>query len=349
MRYFILVIVASLSMTSCKTHHEHSHLHEFSGDAQFASERYTDAWNGAADKTITLTFDDGPSVAETIPIAEYLNQNGISATFLIQGSRAFSATGPSMLKKLKDLGHIVANHTWDHRTPSVDNVTRVDDRIHPYITDGIYLFRAPGGEWYRSLASRFNSSPKLKKYVGPLWWDIGGSAPFADWACRDKRSVASCADGYFRESQQVGKGIVLFHDTGYGVDSTYTLKLVKNLVPRWKAAGYKFIRIDEVPGIKKELLKTGLYKPTANLPGKVYVATSNEGGGEIYFKVNSPGSDSIKVWIDRYEPVFFEGEGPVLEVNRQLNTAGNRTLTIKSYKDGKLYAQDTFTFTISLD
>ncbi|NRA66113.1 MAG: polysaccharide deacetylase family protein [Pseudobacteriovorax sp.] len=349
MYYFATALIISLLFTSCKHRQSHSHLHELSDNTQFASERYTNAWDGVPNKTLTLTFDDGPSNSETIQIAEYLKQHGISATFLVQGSRAFSANGPSMLKQLKDLGHIVGNHTWDHRTPSIDNVTRVDDQIHPYITDGIYLFRAPGGEWYRSLASQFNQNAKLKKYVGPLWWDIGGTAPFADWDCRGKRSVESCANGYYQESQQVGKGIVLFHDTGYGSDATYTLKLVKNLIPRWKSAGFRFIRIDEVPGIKAELLKTGVYKQPTSLPGKVYMASANQGGGEIYFRINSPGSEEIKAWIDRYEPVFIEGSGPIIETNRVLNTGGTRTLTVKAYKDGELYAQDTFNFNVILD
>ena len=263
----LVSVGAIYSIVSCQkeenfTHKENqpSHYHEFSERTTFGSKRSNSAlWEGVPNKTLTLTFDDGPSNDETLPIARYLADRGIRATFFVLGNR--SRNKLEVLSELKSLGHLIANHTYDHGSPSTNNIIQAHNLIKDYFTDGIQLFRAPGGEWRPSFARTFNANGTLVDYVGPFWWDIGGSAPYADWACRDSISVSSCANGYFNESESVGKGIVLFHDTGYGRDTTYTLKLVKNLIPRWENAGYSFIRLDEVPGVRRELERTNTYNP----------------------------------------------------------------------------------------
>ena len=111
------------------------------------------------------------------------------------------------------------------------------------------------------------------------------------------------------------------------------LKGPSGLVSQLKGEGYKFVRLDKN---EKKIMESFRGRKLQQLPGSMFLAHRNDGVGNVYFKIHSPESDYIKVYIDRHKPVFFEGSGPTLEVTQNLNTAGNRILTAQSYKDGKV-------------
>ena len=67
----------------------------------------------AADKPlIGLTFDDGPSPQRTAFVLDILKQKGVKATFFLQGSHAQQY--PDLVRRIKDEGHVIGNHSWDH-------------------------------------------------------------------------------------------------------------------------------------------------------------------------------------------------------------------------------------------
>lgn len=236
-----------------------SELEEFSRRTTFGQN------GGLAKNKLVLTFDDGPG-RDTLKIAEYLYSQGIKATFFVLAPAAKAQ--PRTMQKLKEMGHVVANHTVNHQAMSrlsrnqrIYEVRQNHRAIESYLTDGIQVFRAPYGDWAASVANQLNSQADLRDYVGPVFWDIGGGAnsatyPYdADWACEQRgTSAAKCADRYYRESVRRKGGIVLFHDV-----RAIALPMVRNLVPRWKSAGFTFARIDDVPSIKAALKKTSTY------------------------------------------------------------------------------------------
>jgi peptidoglycan/xylan/chitin deacetylase (PgdA/CDA1 family) len=209
------------------------------------------------DKQVTLTFDDGPG-GRTLELGTYLQQEGIEATFFVLGSAA--ERYPSVLAKLSSQGHLIANHTYSHpamtaTSDPVGEVRQTDQIIAPYVQNGVYLFRAPYGDWNARVSDVLNASG-LERYVGSVFWDVGGdmtSRYAADWACWSRgHSVQACADGYVREIQDRRRGIVLMHDV-HGK----TVDMVKVLVPRLKSAGYSFVRLDEVPNIADKVIAAG--------------------------------------------------------------------------------------------
>jgi len=217
--------------------------------------------NGLADGTVALTFDDGPG-PRTAELSRYLKAQGIRATFFIQGSSA--ARYPDALEQLAADGHLLANHSYTHphMTSSADPVTevrRTDDLIKKYVSDGHFLFRAPYGDWNARVAQILNSAG-LTKYVGSVFWDIGGDrvtrgdgslSSAADWACWSYQdSVEQCLEGYMRETRELGKGIVLMHDI-----HSSTVDMVKLMVPQLKKEGFKFARADEAPSIVAALAR----------------------------------------------------------------------------------------------
>ncbi|HVS15062.1 MAG TPA: polysaccharide deacetylase family protein [Thermoanaerobaculia bacterium] len=65
-----------------------------------------------ADRTVALTFDDGPDPEVTPRVLELLAARGQRATFFCIGRRALAA--PSLVADLAAQGHRVENHTHSH-------------------------------------------------------------------------------------------------------------------------------------------------------------------------------------------------------------------------------------------
>ncbi|MDF5755033.1 polysaccharide deacetylase family protein [Spongiactinospora sp. TRM90649] len=63
-------------------------------------------------KCVALTFDDGPG-PHTDRLLSILAEHGARATFFTLGSNA--AAQPGTLRRMRDGGHLVANHSWSHR------------------------------------------------------------------------------------------------------------------------------------------------------------------------------------------------------------------------------------------
>jgi peptidoglycan/xylan/chitin deacetylase (PgdA/CDA1 family) len=168
--------------------------------------------------TLAFTYDDGPD-DYTIPLAQYLHDQGIRATFFVNGCRLTGNPTPipetgncttpghipaSVLSTVASLGHRIANHTEDHpglTNPSVEpdvakvvsQLTLVQPIIDPLISDGYYLFRPPYGAWDTAVAADIRTDPSLNKLTGPVNWDITGAnidGDFGgDWTCLNHFTV----------------------------------------------------------------------------------------------------------------------------------------------------------------
>ncbi|HEY1205142.1 MAG: polysaccharide deacetylase family protein [Bryobacteraceae bacterium] len=66
----------------------------------------------AGRRSIALTFDDGPSSANTEALLEILRRKRVKATFFVVGRRAEDR--PDLLRAVLADGHAVGNHTYSH-------------------------------------------------------------------------------------------------------------------------------------------------------------------------------------------------------------------------------------------
>ncbi|MGH6887922.1 MAG: polysaccharide deacetylase family protein [Rhizomicrobium sp.] len=213
---------------------------------------------------VALTFDDGPN-RYTPAVLDALKQSGVKATFFIVGRMA--EAHPAILARIADEGHLLGNHTATHPffgqhyadNPELllDQIRRVDDEIAPLMpADAHFYFRAPYGSWRPAFANALNADPDLRKYVGPIYWDIGGETSFsndgyvlssADWNCwRRGWSAATCAKGYMREIRRKDGGVVLIHCI-----NAQSAALVSQIVPPLVEEGYSFVRLDEMPAYRQ--------------------------------------------------------------------------------------------------
>jgi peptidoglycan/xylan/chitin deacetylase (PgdA/CDA1 family) len=65
-------------------------------------------------RTVALTFDDGPGPKWTAEVLAILARHHVHGTFFVVGSRA--ARLPDVLQQEVDAGQAIGNHTWDHPT-----------------------------------------------------------------------------------------------------------------------------------------------------------------------------------------------------------------------------------------
>jgi peptidoglycan/xylan/chitin deacetylase (PgdA/CDA1 family) len=212
-----------------------------------------------ANKTVVLTFDQGPA-ERTWELSDYLHQEGVVATFFVNGKNVDGREWA--LQKMMDDGHLIGNLTESHAALTnlitseiIDEVARTDAKILPFVPGGKFFLRAPYAAWTANERKALDGST-MKKYVGPIGWDIGGSltdktgADFECWDDAHHLDAEACGDLYFAEITTKKKGIVLMHDGPLDAPNGPTVDMVKYLVPKLKAAGFTFARVDQVPAPK---------------------------------------------------------------------------------------------------
>lgn len=206
-------------------------------------------------KTISLTFDDGPG-PRTAELAEYLGAQGVPATFFINGKNVSGRQ--ATLDKIVGNGHLLANHTQNHlqltklsAAKIVSEISQTDAFIVSVQPDQPSVLRAPFGAWTGNTARAINATA-MKKYVGSVFWDVGGeltASSAADWDCWGKGvSIDRCGALYLQEIRARKRGIVLMHDV-HGK----TVDMIKAILPTLKAEGYKFSALLDVPSVKRAL------------------------------------------------------------------------------------------------
>lgn len=232
------------------------------------------------------------------------NENGIDPTDGAYG----------IVQKCLDDGHIVGNHTVTHRDmvnevlPLKDGATELLHELSEtdtdltsangvsYIPSGFFLFRSPYGSYNGSVYNDLKGTA-MNKYVGDINWAFGGVSTnwphqAADWACWQGDLTTSsgakangtgyattdqCGDAYLAEITGASYGgIVLMHDP-YSWDQGNTFAMIQYIVPKLRAMGYSFVRIDQVPSIKAVLPACDATCSTCNGVGPSYCTSCSTG------------------------------------------------------------------------
>ena len=116
-------------------------------------------------KSVCLTFDDGPTPEMTPWILDTLDDYNIKATFFCVGENV--RNHPDIYKMILDRGHCVGNHTYNHiqgiRYWSKNYIRNVAEASR-YIDSP--LFRPPHGHM------RFPQVLRLRKMFRIIMWDV---------------------------------------------------------------------------------------------------------------------------------------------------------------------------------
>lgn len=115
-------------------------------------------WNiPVNDKTVFLTFDDGPHAEATQFVLQQLHQYHAKATFFCIGKNV--AQHPEIFEQIKAAGHAVGNHTMNHangwKTSDEDYLKEI---AAADILIGSKLFRPPYGRIKKSQLRKIQGS-----------------------------------------------------------------------------------------------------------------------------------------------------------------------------------------------
>ena len=227
---------------------------------------------------IAMTFDDGPSSANTPRLLEILKQRNIKATFFLIGQNV--ASNPDIVRRILADGHEIGNHSWTH--PQLSKLS--DDRVTAEITktqDAIKdasgftptILRPP----YGAITARQREWIESQFGLSVILWSVD---PF-DW----KRPGASVITQ--RILSQVRPGaIILSHDI-----HKQTVDAMPATLDGLIAKGYKFVTVTQLIAMNKpKPLPTSIVKPGAEQsgPAKSSKTTTAVGRGSVRAAVDAP-------------------------------------------------------------
>ena len=190
------------------------------------------------DKTIALTFDDGPNPPHTGRILDVLDRYRVPATFFCVGLHASAHT--EELARMAEAGHRLGNHTWSH--PFLPDLTNRELAVQLERTDEA-IATATGGQAPRLFRPPYGSrTPQILSWLaeqqdGPtvVLWDV---EPF-DWALPGPEAIARTV----LEQAQPGS-IALMHDGGG--DRSQTAEALPAVIEGLLDRGYRFALVDEL-------------------------------------------------------------------------------------------------------
>ncbi len=192
------------------------------------------------EKTIFLTFDDGPS-ERTTEILEILRENGVKATFFVTGNA--SPKGRALMKQIVDEGHTIGIHTYTHEFRQIyssvnaflDDFNKIYSLI--YESTGIKptIFRFPGGS-----KNSFNKN-NYKELIAEMtrrgfdYFDWNLSA--GDAVSRTPTPTQKCINNVLNFSKNCDHGVILMHDARPKVT---TVEALPHIIDGLKNQGFTF-------------------------------------------------------------------------------------------------------------
>lgn len=191
-------------------------------------------------RLIALTFDDGPSPANTPRLLDILNERNAKATFFVLGNLA--ERNPAILQRQVAEGHEVASHTPYHDQLTSLTAEQVRwqalemDRIFTNTLGTVPPFTRPPYGSTNTTVQNALGQPLIIWSVDPRDWQDRNSATVCN------RVVSAAFDG----------AIVLMHD----IHAT-TVDAVPCIIDNLRARGYEFLTISDLAAARDVPLING--------------------------------------------------------------------------------------------
>lgn len=195
-----------------------------------------------ADKTIYLTFDDGPS-ARTAEILDILEQEDAKATFFVIGRT--DEQSRQLMQRIVADGHTLAMHSYSH------NYEQIYASVDAYLADMYQLFtllrevtgetpscfRFPGGSinGYNHGVYQEILTEMLRRGFVPFDWNL--SSGDATGAAITKSKILN---NVVAKSAAVNRGIVLMHDAA---PKTTTVSALPEMIAGLRKNGFELDRL----------------------------------------------------------------------------------------------------------
>lgn len=199
------------------------------------------------ERTIALTFDDGPDPVWTPRIMQVLRKHHVPATFFVIGAQV--SRHPELCRELARQGHELGIHTFTH-PPMADlpswrrRLEYSQTRAVIAYTTGITapLARLP----YSSNVSDLDDAnwPVVQETGRWGYVSVFNDTDSRDWARPGPDAIVRNAH------PEDGQGaVILFHDAGG--DRAQTVAALDRFIPEMKRRGYRFTTVSE--GLREPL------------------------------------------------------------------------------------------------
>ena len=196
-----------------------------------------------SNKTIALTFDDGPDPVYTDMILDVLKEKDVKATFFLVGEKM--KQNPLVAERIFKEGHCLANHTYTHINLEkksykevLSSIEQTEEALVRVCGESLKLFRPPWGH----ITKEENENLTKVGYKVVLW-DVNSD---------DYKSRISVNEIIYNVMEGVGdQKIVLFHDSDYQCKASRknTALALPQIIDLLKEMGYSFVTIDKMKNI----------------------------------------------------------------------------------------------------
>lgn len=180
-------------------------------------------------KPIAITFDDGPNETYTALLLDELEKRNIKASFFVIGEKA--KENPELIKRIKESGHLLGNHTFSHiyleegnRQQYLDELVQTNNILEEITGQEISFVRPPFGKWEKDLEDQTN--------LIPVFWTIDP----LDWCNYDVNKIVNCVVRNAKEND-----IILLHDN-YDTSVQAALEIIDILTKN----NFYFVTVDEI-------------------------------------------------------------------------------------------------------
>jgi peptidoglycan/xylan/chitin deacetylase (PgdA/CDA1 family) len=181
---------------------------------------------------IVLTFDDGPSRANTPVILKALDMQCTKATFFMVGRMA--AADPAMVREVARRGHTVGAHTWSHARLQGIELDKAKDEIEMGFSAVSRAMQGPVAPFFRFPYLR--PTPEALDYLkGRQVASFGIDVDSRDFKTRDGSAVKATVLAQLATRH---KGILLFHDI-----QPSTAQSIGDILEALKEKGYKVVHL----------------------------------------------------------------------------------------------------------
>jgi peptidoglycan/xylan/chitin deacetylase (PgdA/CDA1 family) len=214
-----------------------------------ASKGYADG-----ERTVALTFNDGPDSEIAPRLLQLLKDEGVVATFFVQGNRLKGSE--SIVNDMQAAGMVVGNHAWSHPDFSglsaeeiEEEVRRTHDAIGDILGEAPKVFRSP----FNVVKDRAGSAAPLFDCLGKLGYQGYSSfeiLPQDEWVLPEGEDLAqdtitklkrtlSSSDAPFVDGHWDLKGKWLLLHDGWGT-ANRVVSATKWLIDEVRAHGNGF-------------------------------------------------------------------------------------------------------------
>ena len=190
-----------------------------------------------ADRVLYLTFDAGYENGNVAKILDTLKAEGVPGAFFILDNLILR--NEALVRRMRDEGHLVCNHTLRHRDMS--KVTDEDSFMRELSSlEALYRERIGGemAKYFRPPEGKFNEETmRMSQKLGykTIFWSFA----YADWDNQKQPSQEAAIQKILANTHN--GAVILLHPT-----SATNAAILPRLITEWRQMGYRFGTLDEL-------------------------------------------------------------------------------------------------------